>query len=87
MYYVYMLQSFEDHLYLGSTNDLRRRLKEHVAGEPAYTSKRGTNWQIVYYEAYKREADARAREKRLKQQGQAMVQLKRRIKSSLADKS
>lgn len=81
MYYVYVLQNIDKGLYFGSTNDLRRRLAEHNAGQSRYT--RGKQWKLVYYESYLDETDARLREKRLKLQGQAMVQLKRRIHRSL----
>ena len=81
MFYVYILQNPQRGLYTGSTNDLRRRLHEHNSGQSQYT--RGNTWTLVYYESYLNETDARLREKRLKQQGQAMAQLKRRIQGSL----
>lgn len=81
MFYVYFIQNSEHDLYIGSTNDLRRRIKEHNSGKTRYT--RGKEWKLVYYEAHLDESDARLREKRLKQQGQAMAQLKRLIKNSL----
>ena len=37
--YVYILQSLTNNrFYIGSTNDLNRRLKEHNAGKSTYTS-------------------------------------------------
>lgn len=81
MYYVYILKNQANKLYIGGTNDLRRRLAEHQTGKSFST--RGRIWVLVYYEAYQAELDARVRERRLKQQGQAMAQLKRRLSQSL----
>ncbi len=69
-------------LYIGSTNDLRRRLAEHQAGKSFATSPRRP-LKLVYYEAYAAEEDARMRESRLKQRGQARVQLINRLAVSL----
>jgi putative endonuclease len=83
MFYVYVLQSEDDgELYIGSTNDLRRRLREHNAGSVAATHRR-TPFALVYYEAYRNERDARHREKALKLRGQARYHLKARISRSL----
>ena len=40
-FYVYILQSelMSEHFYVGSTEDLRARLKKHNAGEVPHTSK------------------------------------------------
>lgn len=51
--------------YTGSTNDLRRRIKEHQSGKMYATSKR-TPLELVYYEACLNDHDARKREKYLK---------------------
>ena len=62
MFYVYILRSKRDHdLYLGSTNDLRRRFEEHNKGK-VYSTKLRTPFELIYYEAYKAEKDARERE-------------------------
>jgi putative endonuclease len=69
MFYVYVLRSESDAgLYIGFTMDLRRRLKEHEAGEALATSYRGP-WRLVYYEAYLEKADALGRERYLKSGG------------------
>jgi len=63
MYYVYILKSKKDgKLYIGSTNNLWRRIKEHNYGLLKSTKSR-LPFEIVYYEAYKSEKDARKREK------------------------
>lgn len=79
---MYVLQSLKDaDLYTGSTNDLKRRLKEHNAGEVQSTKSR-TPFRVIYYEAYLSEDDARNREQQLKLRGQALIHLKNRIKKS-----
>jgi len=84
MFYVYVLKSKRyDELYIGSTNDLRRRIIEHNRGnvESTHTKK---PYKLVYYEAYGAESDARRREKMLKLRGQARNQLLLRLKDTLA---
>ena len=81
MFYVYLLQNERQEVYLGSTNDLRRRLAEHNNRRSSAT--RGHHWRLIYYEAFLVEQDAREREQRLKHYGQALAQLKRRLKATL----
>lgn len=64
MYYVYALRNPRQ-FYVGSTNDLRRRLKEHQNNKTFSTKNRGP-WRLVYYEASETEKGARLREKYLK---------------------
>ena len=83
MYYVYVLKSVkDDKLYIGSTNDLRRRLSEHNSGKAKSTISR-LPLELRYYEAFHAEASARKREFSLKKDGKALGQLKRRISESL----
>ncbi len=83
MYYVYVLKSrYDNHLYIGSTNDLRRRLSEHNARKVRSTKSR-VPFELRYYEAYHKEKDARTREYALKKDGKALGQLKLRISESL----
>ncbi len=82
MFYVYILQSkLNKELYIGSTPDLRRRLKEHNQ-KLNFSTKRYAPWEVIYYEACTEETDARRREKYLKTtQGNRLI--KRRIKDYL----
>jgi putative endonuclease len=83
MFYVYILKSLKDHkLYIGSTNDLERRLKEHNEGK-CFSTKSRVPFELIYYEGYKAEHDARKREHNLKLRSRAHSQLKKRIKGSL----
>lgn len=80
MYYVYVLRSPKQ-FYIGSTNDLRVRLKEHLTGKSFATRNRGP-WRLVYYEASEAEKGARVREKYLKT-AWGKRYLKGRIKNSV----
>ncbi len=83
MYYLYILKSLkDDKIYIGSTNDLRRRLFEHNSGKELSTKGR-TPFELRYYEAYFSEEDARHREYSLKKDGRSLAQLKKRIQKSL----
>ena len=76
MSYIYVLQSPDgSDIYIGFSNNLKRRIAEHErSAHPG--------WRLVYYESYLSESDARRRERRLKDHGNAVRQLKRRIKDS-----
>jgi putative endonuclease len=83
MFYVYVLKSIKDNnIYLGSTNDLRRRLLEHNNGKVSSTKNRRP-FELRYYESYFSENEARKRESSLKKDGRALFQLKTRINKSL----
>jgi len=85
MFYVYILKSKKDsELYIGSTNDLKKRIKQHKAGLVRSTKFRNP-FILVYYEAYFSENDARRREQGLKLRGQARFHLKNRINKSLQE--
>ena len=61
MYYTYILKSENSNkIYIGSTNDIDRRLKEHNSGK-CFTTKKMTPVKVIYYEAYEYEEDARLR--------------------------
>jgi len=77
--YVYILESTKtDDLYIGYTVDLRKRLTEHNHGLN-FSTKPYRPWQLIHYEAYRNEKDAKRREKYLKtNQGSRL--LKRMLK-------
>ena len=83
MFYVYIIKSKKDsRLYTGSTNDLKQRFKEHNDGKVRSTKSR-IPLELIYYEAYRSEKDARVCEHNLKLRANALNQLKKRIKNSL----
>jgi putative endonuclease len=64
---LYILQSESTgRFYVGSTNDLTRRLEEHVRGHSLATRSRGP-WRLVYQESFPSLAEARRREWEIKQ--------------------
>ena len=66
-YYVYIMSNTNDTtLYIGVTNDIERRVKEHRSGQiPGFTQKYNCQ-KLVYYETYSDIDQAIEREKKLK---------------------
>ncbi len=84
MFFVYILKSKKDNsIYIGYTSDLKRRFEEHNGGKNKST-KFKVPFELIYYEAYRSESDAKYRESNLKRFAQAYSALKGRIKNSLA---
>ena len=81
MYYVYVLQNEEGGKYIGYTSNLKRRFEEHNQG--LNQSTKGHKWNLIYYEAFRSETDARRREVKLKQSSQARRWLYERLSESL----
>jgi predicted GIY-YIG superfamily endonuclease len=67
LYYVYLIESLSAgrQRYLGMTDDLRQRLREHNAGESSYTAK-FRPWKLTTYVAFTDPAKAEAFERYLK---------------------
>ena len=67
MYYIYILTNVTNKvMYIGVTNNLKRRLYEHKNGLVDGFTKRYHIHKLVYYESYRDIKDAILREKRLK---------------------
>ena len=67
MYYVYILTNKTDTvMYIGVTNDLRRRLYEHKNEQIEGFTKKYHVHKLVYFEEYSEINDAISREKQLK---------------------
>jgi len=65
-FYAYVLYSPKDnHHYIGSTNNLKRRLQEHWQGE-SFATKGRLPLKLIYFEASLHPEDAKQREKYLK---------------------
>jgi putative endonuclease len=61
--YVYILKSRKDaKLYIGLTNDLQKRIREHNGGMN-FSTKGRVPFVLIYYEAYPHRKDAERREK------------------------
>ena len=66
-YYVYILANQHNTvLYVGMTNDLRRRVDEHRAGEASQFTWKYNAHKLVHVEEYTEVQDAISREKQLK---------------------
>lgn len=82
MYYAYALKSLKNgDIYIGSTGDLRARVKSHNSGKVRST-KAYKPWKLIYYEAYRAKADVTKRERELKMHA-AKNELLKRLKNSL----
>jgi putative endonuclease len=67
MFYVYVLENqIDKSLYVGYSADLKTRLKNHLEGKGARTTKIKKSWKLIYYESYLDKFDALGREKFLK---------------------
>jgi putative endonuclease len=81
MWYVYILRSKADgKYYVGSTDDLRRRLQEHESGQSQSTKSRRP-LELEAYIAVREGSTARALEKYLKT-GSGIATLRKRILTS-----
>lgn len=76
--YVYILRMNNSQLYVGSTINLIKRIKEHQNGK-VFTTKKYLPVSLIYYENYDSEKEARNREKLLKHHGSVFAKLKTKI--------
>ena len=82
MFYVYaLLSDINKDLYIGYSEDLKRRFLEHNDGRVTAT-KAYRPWRLIYYEAYANKKDATHREHQLKGH-RAKQDLKSQIENSL----
>ena len=66
-YYVYIITNKQNSvLYIGVTNDIERRINEHVDGKVNSFSSKYKLTKLIYCEEYDNINDAIAREKQLK---------------------
>ena len=66
MYYCYVLQFKKNgKLYCGFTSNLKKRVSDHTSGNSDFTSRNG-DFDLIFYEAYKHEKDAREAERYFK---------------------
>ncbi|OGG53477.1 hypothetical protein A3H16_01840 [Candidatus Kaiserbacteria bacterium RIFCSPLOWO2_12_FULL_53_8] len=87
MYYVYLLENQDDRSwYIGYSANLKQRVERHQKGDGARTTSRKQNWELIYYEAYKDEQDAKGRERFLKS-GSGRKYLKKQLAHHLSSES
>lgn len=68
-FYVYMLRCADGTLYVGSTDNIERRVVEHQAGKGARYTRTRAPVRVVYLEALASRADAMRREVAVKRLG------------------
>ncbi len=66
MFTLYILKGSNDHLYVGVTSNLNKRIERHKTGEGAEFTKRNRVFEIVYQEKYQTLLEARRRETQIK---------------------
>lgn len=87
MYYVYILENLNDKSwYIGFTSNLRQRIKDHLEGKGARTTKIKKGWKLIYYESYLDKRDAMGREKFLKS-GSGRKYINKQLKYYLVNKT
>lgn len=69
MFYVYILRTSSNTLYIGQTNNLEKRMKEHKTkkSRSAKYMKSFSSFTLVYTEKYESRTEAMKREYQLKQ--------------------
>jgi putative endonuclease len=83
-YYVYVLFSLKDRkLYIGYSTNLKTRYHNHLKGKVTATKNR-LPLELIHYEAFKNNYDARTREKFLKS-GFGRNELKKAIHRNLQE--
>ncbi len=83
-HYIYVLLSKRDKkFYIGSTNNIKRRLKEHQAGKNISTAKR-LPVELIYFESHLSKEDALRREKYFKTT-KGKTTLRQMIRNSLME--
>ena len=84
-WYVYVLLSLKDNqFYIGTTNDLSRRVQQHQRGENISTAKR-LPVELLYFEGHLSKEDTLRRERYFKST-KGRVTLRQMLKSSLSEK-
>ena len=78
MYFVYILRCKDKKLYIGYSDDLLSRFKEHESGMVDSTKHRRP-LTLFYYEAYSNKKLAQERERKLKQFGSSYKGLVKRL--------
>ena len=86
MWIVYLIQhTVSKQIYIGVTDDLKRRLREHNAKGKKFTTRNQGEWILTYAEAYRSKNDAMLRERKLKNHGSGKHELIKRLENSLLE--
>lgn len=66
MWHAYILRCQDDTFYVGSTSDISRRVKEHIAGKGGAYTRTRIPVELVYQEAFPDRSSAQQREAQVK---------------------
>lgn len=70
MFYVYVIKSeLNKRIYIGQTNDLTKRLRQHndkSFDKRSFTKLSGSNWKLIYKEEFNTREEVLKRKKELK---------------------
>jgi len=66
MYYVYIIRSREGRYYIGSTENVEERLKQHNSKAYRGWTDRYNDWVVVHMESFATRTEALVREKQIK---------------------
>ena len=65
-YYLYILRTLNNSLYVGISGDIEKRIDRHKAGDGAEFTKRNKVEKLVYKEEFNTYLEVRRREKQIK---------------------
>lgn len=66
MFKLYILRGPKNHLYIGVTTNISKRISRHKTGDGAEFTKRNRTFELVYSENFKTSLKARRRELQIK---------------------
>jgi len=66
MFFVYILRSLNNHLYIGVSHKVNKRIQRHMSGDGAEFTRRNKAFELVYTEPFITLKDALRRENQLK---------------------
>ena len=66
MYFIYILKCLDGSFYTGSTNNIEKRFKNHLAGKGGKYTRSHKPLKVIYKEKFKNKSDALKREAEIK---------------------
>lgn len=66
MFFIYILRGPKNHLYVGCTSDIEKRIDRHQHGDGAEFTKRNKVFELIYQENFPTLIEARKRERQIK---------------------
>ena len=66
MYYLYILSTLNNSLYVGVSSDVNKRISRHISGDGAEFTRRNKVEKLLYTEEFETYLEVRRREKQIK---------------------